>query len=103
MSKTRYWDPKAEAKHAEEFKRQLNGLNPGEFLLSEFIFRKRKNISRGQKIFVVFYPETSWPQHNIYAPYYDRFFDRKRKISPEHMTFIELNQNKKRVQSLLKE
>jgi len=99
------WSFELETKASKNFQKQLRGTHPSEFLLSEFLFRNRKemreNLSKGKLEVTLVVPNNNF-SNKIYRPLIERFFSR---ITPkDHLSLdleYKLSLKKKRVQQIL--
>lgn len=98
------WDREQESLSAKKLRENLGGKHPAEHLLSEFIFRNRKRILAGTKIYLKVLMRSKL-QDGIYGPLRDRFFNEKPLpescVAGNWYQMYELNPNKKRVKELL--
>lgn len=98
------YNSEIETKRSKQFQEKL-GVHPSEFLLSEFIYRNRKQIRRrlkegGVGVCLVDTPVNEMPQ--VYKPIIDGFFE-KTPVESKGFDgpYYRLNLNKERVKRLL--
>jgi hypothetical protein len=96
---------KLETEASKKLQAEL-GMHPSEFLLSEFIYRNRKQIRKGIPVFLRVKGDTA----KIYKPLVERFFKKKPlttkkigRLQGNTLEEYELNPSKRRVQELLME
>jgi len=94
--KSNLWDAKAETQKSKELQKQLGGMHPAEFLLSEFIYSHRAQIRQSRLCLRV----PAYASVNEYRPLIERFFSTKgRKVFGG--TIFSLSLRKKRARLLL--
>lgn len=93
------WDPALEKMEIAALRKQLNGMHPSEFLLSEFIHRHRAEINKGLKL--MFEIQDRELDRKNYGPIISRFFSRKPVEKRGNILVFALNPNKVRVKGIL--
>ncbi|MFA4906952.1 MAG: hypothetical protein WC602_01645 [archaeon] len=87
------------ARRSEELRKKL-GVHPSEFLLQEFIWRNRKDILFGKKLFFLL-DRNMRGEVITYRPILDRFFVRSKEKISDELEVYELSPKKRRVREAL--
>ncbi len=89
------WNNVAETKNSKRFQKELGGMHPDEFLVSEFIWMNRDLIKKGAKVFL------QKNYSDIYNPIRDRFFTKKIQPAKTFLAGYVLALEKKRTKRLI--
>src|SRR3989338_2312168 len=98
-TREKYWLANLEKQASDTFREKLGGRHPAEFLLSEFIYRHRKEAA---KIYLMLARHADLTK-TIYKPLIDRFFRNKPSVvvSSEYYNIYNLSMEKRRVKQIL--
>ncbi|MDO8428571.1 MAG: hypothetical protein Q7S92_05140 [Candidatus Diapherotrites archaeon] len=92
------WSSKKETQESKQFQKELNGIHPGEFLLTEFLRQNKERIRKGCPVFLRYF-WTDHPAQFTSNALRDRFFEHK--PTQEQGMSYKLNLNRKRVKTIL--
>lgn len=97
-----FWDAKEETERNKRFQKELNGMHPAEFLLSEFIYRHREEINKGARVIMGTEKPIAFESEKIYGPLIDRFFKKNEALREKFgFTAVELSPEKERVKAII--
>ena len=98
-TREKYWLANLEKQASDTFREKLGGRHPAEFLLSEFIYRHRKEAT---KIYLMLARHADLTK-TIYKPLIERFFKSKPRELPhdKYWDIYDLNLERMRVKQIL--